>query len=1336
MADLDRIKRNVSKMVAQSAPEAEIDDYLGSEGVTPATIRAHKSKSASVKDDADFAEKMGAGGMPLRLADSLSLGAFTPVSSAIGAAGKTVGKALTGQPTDFAGDYTRERDTQDELLRRSREGGGLPGHAAEIALSLPFMGGKAAAGAVADGLAAAAPAARSTFQRFVTDPAKAGAAYGAVYGANSARGGIAEHAEGAAGGAAAGAVLGPALHGGLYALGSVPGVANQGWRAVTGRSPGAVAENARMAAEIEAAGVTPTGQLLADQSAGGFVSRGLANSMVGGRVRGGAEGTIGEIEGAAQNALARHTEGRPVNDLADGLQTTLRQKLAEHSIPSNLVNRMPELDGIAGRMGEAGFAPPPPSVQPIPPRPVSPVRAAEVNPDQVPFEAVMPRPVKRGAVSPTYPKHEDIQPQARFVQESEALQREHAALSAEAQSSAERFRQLAAKTGRDPAEVEAWASTQVGRQGLPRDVAAAYEEALSAQAAASAMNRKLEVSRRAIDLDRDKAWRESVRNAHTKAEHDVESAYMREQQAASRESADATQTARAKAIRDAQMKAESDAAAETARLRSEASAEAQDATERARQKAMSEYNSRAQNEVGFKPGQSRESYPTEFAAAYEQAARVTPDYRMNPMGGATPEGRAAKTATKSIVNDLAEEANRRLHLKGKAFDENGTVTPEFEKYLKDRLGGEIGHRIAELTRTRAGHDATTPRGLKELRTEIRNAAERAEHPNHPEMPRTAEAAALRRLHGALTEDMGRFAKDSGGPAPRFNTETMPAEYVGPQSTRIGNMPPSDVTVYVKPEHLDRLTGSRMPNDVKGALPANRSYEVQGNSIAVRRNDAGEIDKATRVPFSSRPEVGLRPVQMWKDSNGIHYGSPITSRAQSPGEHGAAIMSAVDRAYGKHFDEMREPLRKVFGDKIEPIKAMDRLVKAANDGDLHTLRPFMRVLTEKAEPMKGVAAILTHATNGARTMDDLVKGYRGLSKDALDVMMTSGEGQSLRRQLDKLVSLAETMTPYAKSIDRAKQGGVRVEHLPAVGAIAMGHALPLIAVYGGAAATSRFLSSPRYVRWLTEAARVRTPPELQKHVAKLAFMTGRDTEAGADIHKAASRMLSATLGIKPANAMFIGEGAAGDDPALAEAKQAHADGKAPDAIWKQHGWALFPDGKWRGEEPDDQSEVTPEGEQLLKTARGGTVKLELVLNHPALFERYPDLKEMPVAISRKMPGFAQYKTADGHIELSPKAFGNNQQLKGLILHEVQHAIAQREGFAYGRPGEAIGPDYFSRPGEVEAFNTQFNRDMTGPDRRASPPWSRRIWSKPGSHVRDPDWSGAEPLAPRAAAGDRR
>lgn len=49
MADFDRIKRNVQKMIDQGAPETDIDAYLNSEGTTPRELRGEPSKAYTGK---------------------------------------------------------------------------------------------------------------------------------------------------------------------------------------------------------------------------------------------------------------------------------------------------------------------------------------------------------------------------------------------------------------------------------------------------------------------------------------------------------------------------------------------------------------------------------------------------------------------------------------------------------------------------------------------------------------------------------------------------------------------------------------------------------------------------------------------------------------------------------------------------------------------------------------------------------------------------------------------------------------------------------------------------------------------------------------------------------------------------------------------------------------------------------------------------------------------------------------------------------------------------------------------------------------------------------------
>jgi hypothetical protein len=59
---------------------------------------------------------------------------------------------------------------------------------------------------------------------------------------------------------------------------------------------------------------------------------------------------------------------------------------------------------------------------------------------------------------------------------------------------------------------------------------------------------------------------------------------------------------------------------------------------------------------------------------------------------------------------------------------------------------------------------------------------------------------------------------------------------------------------------------------------------------------------------------------------------------------------------------------------------------------------------------------------------------------------------------------------------------------------------------------------------------------------------------------------------------------------------------------------------------------------------------------------------------------------------------------MALHELQHAIQKREGFASGADLHAVGPDAYRRAaGEVEAYNTQRRRLMNAQERKNVPPW---------------------------------
>lgn len=159
MADLDRVKRNISRMISMNAPEADIDAYINSEGVTLDQVRAHKIGSATEQPDTltDVAKSAGIGAAQ----GVMGLATLPGNIEALGRAGINYGaKALgykdnvvdpdsyipnyndakqfvegyTGkfyEPKTTAGEYAR---TVGEFLPGGLGGGSLASRAARVAV--------------------------------------------------------------------------------------------------------------------------------------------------------------------------------------------------------------------------------------------------------------------------------------------------------------------------------------------------------------------------------------------------------------------------------------------------------------------------------------------------------------------------------------------------------------------------------------------------------------------------------------------------------------------------------------------------------------------------------------------------------------------------------------------------------------------------------------------------------------------------------------------------------------------------------------------------------------------------------------------------------------------------------------------------------------------------------------------------------------------------------------------------------------------------------------------------------------------------------------------------
>jgi hypothetical protein len=169
-------------------------------------------------------------------------------------------------------------------------------------------------------------------------------------------------------------------------------------------------------------------------------------------------------------------------------------------------------------------------------------------------------------------------------------------------------------------------------------------------------------------------------------------------------------------------------------------------------------------------------------------------------------------------------------------------------------------------------------------------------------------------------------------------------------------------------------------------------------------------------------------------------------------------------------------------------------------------------------------------------------------------------------------------------------------------------------------------------------------------------------------------------------------------------------------WARTGWFRGVDGERRFEIPDEPAKLTaamearwdggPDGFMARKDFgdAGGMYSLRDVLDHPELYKNYPHLADLPVMIGDPMlpmnggvrgsytkPGNHALFGKTGHIELHGGL--EPDEMRSTLLHEIQHAVQNYEGFAPGANGRTVGAENYRRSsGEVEARTVQDRADM--------------------------------------------
>ena len=158
----------------------------------------------------------------------------------------------------------------------------------------------------------------------------------------------------------------------------------------------------------------------------------------------------------------------------------------------------------------------------------------------------------------------------------------------------------------------------------------------------------------------------------------------------------------------------------------------------------------------------------------------------------------------------------------------------------------------------------------------------------------------------------------------------------------------------------------------------------------------------------------------------------------------------------------------------------------------------------------------------------------------------------------------------------------------------------------------------------------------------------------------------------------------------KAKQMAKNKESNEKIFKETGW--YKDkvtGKMKFNFSDKNMKIVDKNYKV-----GQEFKLKDILVHDTLFEMYPQLKDYKVKIedmnsnksksNSKLNG--RYNRLTNELTIDINRFNNISNAEGTLIHEIQHAIQQIEGFAGGTSTKFGKEKYKNNPGEIEARGT--------------------------------------------------
>jgi hypothetical protein len=196
-------------------------------------------------------------------------------------------------------------------------------------------------------------------------------------------------------------------------------------------------------------------------------------------------------------------------------------------------------------------------------------------------------------------------------------------------------------------------------------------------------------------------------------------------------------------------------------------------------------------------------------------------------------------------------------------------------------------------------------------------------------------------------------------------------------------------------------------------------------------------------------------------------------------------------------------------------------------------------------------------------------------------------------------------------------------------------------------------------------------------------------------------------------IFVGEKSKTWNAAnAAKALEMEKAGVAPEEIWFATGTFRGPEGKLRQEISDANSSIVLQQKRALDwlsdpgPAEYPIGSIHDLIQHQELINAYPSIENIRATLRKGQS--ASYFPNDGFNEriIAPALVRKGelvdpQATRSSTLHELQHAIQQREDFAEG--GSADFENYMRLAGEAEARAVQKRMNMTPQQRLATYPY---------------------------------